>query len=107
MDLDDRVQYVILLPLRFNDGRKVPPRLFIQTYGELSEEFGGVTFDSLEVTGFWEHEGKRYEDRHRRVSVTGPDTPEHGKFIREYKERLKERFDQIEIWIERHRIRLI
>lgn len=103
----EQVQYVILLPLRFNDGRQVPPGLFITTYSELADEFGGVTFDSMEVTGIWIHEGVRYEDRHRRILVTAPDTPEAESFLRDYKERLKQRFEQLEIWVEIHRIRLL
>jgi hypothetical protein len=101
------VQYVILLPRCFSDGRPVPPRLFALTYRELAEQFAGATIDTIQVIGRWRYQGVPYQDRLRRVTVTGEDTPENDAFIRSYKQTLKERFDQIDIWITAQRIEVI
>jgi hypothetical protein len=100
-------QFVILLPLFFNDGSRVPAELFLQTYEELIDQFGGLSVDEVEVSGYWRHEGVRYEDVLKRLTVVAADLPEHDAFIRRFKERLKERFDQIEIWITAQRIDVI
>src|SRR5438067_1198727 len=101
------VQYVILLPLSFNDGRRIPPELHLQTYEELIERFGGLTVDEIPVVGYWQHEGVRYQDPAKRLTATAEDTPETDAFIRNFKETLKERFEQIDIWITVQRIEVI
>ena len=42
-----------------------------------------------------------------RFFVDVPDVPEHRAFFREFKERLKVRFDQLEIWITSHPLDVI
>ena len=34
-------------------------------------------------------------------------TPEHDQFFQEFKEKLKERFQQLEIWVTSHDIRVL
>jgi hypothetical protein len=51
------------------------------------------------MRGAWEHQGKVYEDNLTRFFVDVPDRPEHRQFFREFKEVLKRRFEQLEIWI--------
>ena len=101
------VQYTILLPRYHNDGREVAPELFLDTYEELMGQFGGVSIDTVEVAGYWVHEGRRYEDLSQRVTVVGDDTAENDAFMRQWKETLKQRFEQIEIWITAQRIEVI
>jgi hypothetical protein len=101
------VQFVILLPRSFNDGRPVPPELFLETYEELIAQFGGATIDTVDVTGYWELAGVRYADQLRRIIVVGEDNELNRRFMRELKERLLARFDQLEIWIEVYKISLI
>lgn len=101
------VQYVILLPLSFNDGRPVPAELRLQTYEELMARFGGLTIDEVAVTGYWQHEGRRYEEPAKRVTVVGEDSAENDAFMVEFKESLGRRFGQIEIWISAQRIELL
>jgi hypothetical protein len=47
----------------------------------------------------WEHAGQSYRDDLIRVFVDVADTPENQQFFRDLKERLKARFQQIEIRI--------
>jgi hypothetical protein len=48
-----------------------------------------------------------YEDTLLRVRVDGEDLPAHWEFFRSYKEVLKERFEQEDIWITASRIEVI
>jgi hypothetical protein len=92
-------EYVILLPLRFNDGEPVPDELILQTREELVAHFGGASFDPVPITGYWLHEETLFADELLRVRVSGRDPQADDPFIRRYKEALKERFRQEEIYL--------
>jgi len=100
-------RYEILLPLLFNDGRPVPENLLAQTFSELREKFGAASWETQIVRGGWEHQGSVYEDNLTRFFVDVPDLAEHRTFFREFKEKLKTRFDQIEIWVTSHPLDVI
>jgi hypothetical protein len=102
----EQLQYVVLLPVTFNDGSVIPESLHLKTHDDLFQQFGGLTVDGT-VAGSWESQGIRYDDQLWRVLVAGDDTDDNERFMREFKERLKARFEQEEIWIEVHRIRLL
>lgn len=59
------------------------------------------------IRGLWRHEGQSYRDELVRIFVDVPDTPERRHFFEEYKERLKARFRQIDIWITTHLIEVL
>lgn len=92
-------RYQVLLPLRFNDGRPVPRELFFDVFAELREHFGAASFETQRIVGTWMHEGTTYQDETVRVVVDVPDLPEHRAYFVEYKETLKARFRQIDIWL--------
>lgn len=92
-------RFEILLPLRFNDGRTVPDELVGQTLEEIQDKFGAVSCESQTVRGVWRQEGQTYRDESVRVFVDVPDTQESSAFFHEFKDRLKSRFAQIDIWI--------
>jgi hypothetical protein len=100
-------QYEILLPRTFNDGTPVPVRLFLDTKDDLVRQFGGATFHEEAVTGYWLSDDIEFKDVMVRVTVAARATPENEAFIRQYKEVLKQRFDQKEIWIVEYRVRII
>lgn len=100
-------RYEILVPLLHNDGRPVPESLLAQTFNELREKFGAVSWETQTVRGAWEHHGTVYEDNLTRFYVDVPDLPEHRTFFREFKQQLKKRFDQLEIWITSHTLDVI
>lgn len=100
-------RYEILVPLLFNDGRPVPESLMAQTFTELRDKFGAASWETQTVRGSWEHQGAVYEDNLTRLFVNVPDLPEHRAFFREFKEKLKIRFDQLEIWITSHPLDVI
>ncbi len=92
-------RYELLLPLRFNDGQSVPEDLVAQTLIELREQFGAVSTETQIIRGIWQHEGTMYRDDLTRIFVDVPDTPESRSFFPAFKERLKARFQQLDIWI--------
>jgi hypothetical protein len=49
--------------------------------------------------GVWTHEGKRYEDESRRLIADADDIKKNERFFERWKLQLRERFEQIEIYI--------
>jgi len=89
----------------FNDGTPVPEELLARTFIELRDQFGAASWETQVVRGAWEHEGTIYGDNLTRFFVDVPDVPEHRKFFTEFKDRLKARFDQLDVWITSHPMR--
>jgi hypothetical protein len=100
-------RYEILVPLLFNDGRAVPEELLAQTFTELRERFGAASWETQIVRGAWEYQSTVYEDNLTRFFVDVPDLPEHRAFFREFKKKLKGRFNQLEIWVTSYRLDVI
>ena len=92
-------RYEILLPLRFNDGQPVPDVLIAEALLELERQFGAVSSESQVIRGQWRHEGQTYRDELMRVFTDVVDTAENRQFFRDFKERLKTRFQQRDIWM--------
>ena len=92
-------RFEILLPLRFNDGQPVPDGLIAETLLEIEEQFGAVSSETQTIRGFWQHQGEQHRDTLMRVFVDVADVPEHRQFFSEFKERLKTRFRQVDIWL--------
>lgn len=92
-------RYEILLPRRFNDQQPVPDDLIADTLLELRQQFGAASSETQIIRGIWEHEAQAYSDELVRVFVDVSDTDENRRFFSDYKERLKVRFRQIDIWL--------
>lgn len=101
------VRYEILLPQRDNDGNPIEDEKFTETRLELLNRFQAVSFESSAILGLWIHFGVVYEDQMVRLFVDADETPETEDFLRRYKETLRNRFGQVEIWITAHAIRVI
>lgn len=100
-------RYEILVPLLFNDGRPVPESLLAQTFAQLRQQFGAASWETQTLRGSWEQGGAVYEDNLTRFFVDVPDLPEHREFFKGFKEILKQRFGQLEVWITSHPIEVI
>src|SRR5579884_3748599 len=100
-------RFEILLPLRFNDGQPVPAELIVETLLELEQRFGAVSSETQTIQGLWRHQGHSYRDDLTRLFVDVADSPENFAFFREFKERLKARFQQIDIWTTTYPIEVI
>jgi hypothetical protein len=92
--------------LTYNDGTLIEPDKFDQTAEELCDRFGGVTQDSVRITGTWKYGGTRYRDDllRLRIDTNGPSA---NSFFQTHKEIWKERFQQIDIWITAYEIEII
>lgn len=97
-------RYEMLLPRRHKDGRRIPNRLVTETLIELRERFGASSCETQTIQGQWQHQGEIYHDELVRVFVDVEDLPENRGFFLQFKERLKQRFEQVEIWLTSHPI---
>ena len=68
-------RFEVLLPLQFNDGRPVPEEWLAEAVLELSDHFGGASYETQKVEGHWRHGGVQYRDVLVRVFVDLPDSP--------------------------------
>ena len=100
-------RYEILLPRQFNDGSPIPDALIIETVLEVESQFGAVSSETQIIRGYWQHEGQPHRDELARIFVDVPDTQENRQFFQEFKERLKTRFRQIDIWMTTHPIEIL
>ena len=95
------------MPLQFNDGQPVPESTLVETFTELRAHFGSASWETQTLRGAWQHEGIVYQDSLARFFVDVPDRPEHREFFRRFKETLKLRFRQLDIWITSHPLDVI
>ncbi len=100
-------RYEILLPRRFNDGRRVPSRLVTETLVELRERFGAASSETQTIRGQWEFRGRVYRDDLVRVFVDVEDTGSNRQYFMGLKERLKLRFQQLDVWLASYPIDLL
>jgi hypothetical protein len=100
-------RYEILLPSQFNDGSSIPQELIAETLLELETKFGAVSCETQTIHGLWRQEGEIYRDSLIRLFVDVSDTSENRQFFVEFKRRLKDRFQQLDIWLTTYPIEVI
>jgi hypothetical protein len=100
-------RFEMLLPLRLNDGQAIPNEVVADTLLEIRGRFGAVSCESQTTQGTWVHEGHVYRDDLMRVYVDVPDLPENRSFFAAFKEKLKQRFQQIDIWLTTYPIEVL
>ena len=100
-------RFEILLPLRFNDGSPVSDELVVDTLLELRQQFGAVSSETQTIRGVWQHQGQVYRDDLIRVFVDARDIPEVREFFAAFKQTLKNRFQQLDIWITAYQIEVL
>ncbi|MDI6736354.1 MAG: hypothetical protein QME42_09235 [bacterium] len=101
------LRYEILLPLKYNDGIPVEYEKIHQTKRELVDKFKAITVEPQTILGIWGYEEKEYEDELIRVIIDVENTSATTLFLAKYKEILKERFKQIDVWITASPIQII
>ena len=92
-------RFEILLPLQFSDGSPVADELIGQTMKELRERFGVLSTETQITKGFWTHQSQVHQDQLMRLYLDLPDTSENIQFFGHYKDTLKERFQQLDIYV--------
>jgi hypothetical protein len=100
-------RFEILLPLNYNDGKPIEREKFLLTHRELVDQFGATTVDTTRASGTWLYRGTLYEDLLMRVTVDSAQPEEAQAFLQNYKQVLKARFEQLDIWITAHDVDLI
>jgi hypothetical protein len=100
-------RYELLIPLRFNDGTDVPESAIAQTLLQLREQFGAVSSETQIIRGHWEYQGQIFRDDHFRLFVDVADTEENRQFFIRFKDVLKQRFQQIDIWLTSHPVEVL
>jgi hypothetical protein len=87
--------------------RRCRKDLVADTLLELRDRFGAVSAETQTIQGIWQHEGKIYRDDLVRVFVDVPDTTENLNFFQGFKERAKDRFKQLDIWLTTYPIEVL
>jgi hypothetical protein len=100
-------RFEVLLPLRLNDGTPVPDAAVADTLIELEERFGAVSCETQTIRGRWRAEGQTYRDDLIRVFVDVEDDPTHRDFFVAFKDVLKSRFQQLDIWLTTYLIEVL
>jgi len=100
-------RYEITLPTRYNDGKPIEPGKYLATRREIAARFGALTFLPQPVHGEWTQQQERYEDVNLRIVVDVEDTPENSDFFVSLKQTLRQRFQQLEVWIVSYEIRIV
>ena len=95
-------RYEILLPRRSNDGTSFPDEMFGDVLLDLRRRFGAVSSESQIIHGVWTAENRVFRDELSRVFVDVEDTPEARAFFEQFKELLKAKFQQLDIWMTSH-----
>ena len=101
------IRFEILLPLYYNDGSRIEEEKFVETDEELLAQFDATSTDSVIVRGRWIYQSTLYEDKLIRIRIDATDIPSNWEFFKQYKETLKNRFQQEDIWITAHKITVI
>jgi hypothetical protein len=102
-------KYDIYLPLKYNNGEAIESEKIVGVWDELAEAFGGITVSPLSAPyqGRWKYGGVEYIDEIIKVEVVASNDRAAKKFLKEFKERLKESLQQIDILITTHGIQVI
>ena len=102
--LSNKQLLTVLLPKVFNDGKKIPKRLFEQTYNEFLDLFGGYSIGAT-IQGAWRDNGKIYKDKNITINVITDNFDE--LTLSTLVNTLKERFDQLAIYTSIQQIKYI
>jgi len=89
----------IYLPVYYNDKTPVDKSKFVETFNELVEMFGGCSADENTIMGSWKDPitNNVYDDEIIIYHILCLDTEFNRTLLRQYKEKLKNRFRQEEI----------
>jgi hypothetical protein len=94
----------VYLPLEFNDGRPIPEAKFVSLQHEFLNRFGGVTSMQRQfpLQGLWRSEAEVFQDRvvvFNAMDFRTENQFQSLRYLERLKNRLKKKFDQLEILI--------
>ncbi len=99
-------RFEVLLPLRFNDGREIPPEWLAEAVLEVVDHFGAASYETQRVEGHWRHAGVLYRDDLVRIVIDVPDLVKNRQWMKRFKKRWLDRLEQLELWVVSYRIEL-
>ena len=99
-------RFEVLLPLQFNDGREVPPEWLADAVREVVDHFGAASYETQKVEGHWRQGSVTYRDNLVRIVVDVPDLVKNRKWMKAFKDRWKNRLEQLELWLVSYRIEI-
>jgi hypothetical protein len=94
----------VLLPLQFNDGREIPAEWLAEAVLEIVDNFGAASYETQKVEGHRRHSGILYRDNLVRLIVDVPDSTKNRRWMKQFKDRWKERLEQLDLWMVSYRI---
>ena len=97
-------RFEVLLPLRFNDGRDIPPEWIAEAVLEIVGQFGAASYETQKVEGHWRHGDILFRDDLVRVVVDVPDSARNRQWMKQFKDRWKVRLEQLALWVVSYRI---
>jgi len=95
-----------MLPVKFNDGRRVPRSWVGKAIREITEQFGGASFETQTIEGHWLYGSALYRDKLVRIVVDLPDLDKNRRWMKQFKQRWKAQLEQIELWMVSYRIEI-
>jgi len=103
-----KIKVSFLLPLRYNNGSRIPDEIWAQTYRDLITNFEGVTKEER-IRGGWIDPIDKvfYEDENSKYWVICEDTTTTRKIVNDLKDDFKSRFNQKDILVTISRIETI
>jgi hypothetical protein len=73
---------------------------------EIVDHFGAASYETQKVEGHWRYGGVLYRDNLVRIVVDVPDSAKNRQWMKQFKERWKERLEQLELWLVSYRIEI-
>ena len=92
-------RFEVLLPLRFNDGRDVPPEWIADAVLEVVDHFGSGSYETQRIEGQWRQANALYRDDLTRLFIDVEDTDENRAWMKAFKERWKVKLEQLDLWM--------
>jgi hypothetical protein len=92
-------RFEILLPLQFNDGTEIPPEWLADAVLEIVEKFDAASYETQKVEGHWRYQEVMYRDNLVKIVVDVSDLDENREWMRQFKIRWKEKFQQLDLWV--------
>ncbi len=99
-------RFEVLLPLNFNDGRAVPAEWLAEAVLEVVQQLGAASYETQKVEGHLRQGSVTYRDDLVKDVVDAPDTRPNRKWMRSFKERWRQKLEQLELWIVSYEIEL-
>lgn len=95
--------------MKYNDGEEIESNKIVRVWDELADTFGGITVSPLSAPyqGRWKYGGVEYIDEIIKIEIVTTNDRAAKKFLKEFKERLKESLRQVDILITTHGIQVI